>query len=90
MLQDVIKCYVTVYCRNFIEIPYKLRFISIHDDVNYCRQLTHGMIQKLTNSGRVADCWEGATVEMSKRLGSSSHNLIDRQGMTYLIAMHHI
>ena len=45
------------------------------------RQLTHGMIQKQTSSGRVADCWEGATVEISKRLGGSSHNLIDRQGM---------
>lgn len=44
------------------------------------RQMTHGVIHKLTSSGRIADCWEGATAEISKRLGNASHNLVDRQG----------
>ena len=44
------------------------------------RKLTHGVITKMTQSGRIADTWSGATVEIAKRLNDSSHNIIDRQG----------
>ena len=59
---------------NYLIIHCGLTIILLH------RQLTHGVIQKLTSSGRIADIWEGATAEISKRLGNASHNLVDRQG----------
>ena len=63
-----------------VAVPHPIALPPSYPILSPSRQLTHGFFQKLTSSGRVADCWEGATLEISKRLGKSSHNLVDRQG----------
>jgi hypothetical protein len=50
----------------------------------YHRKLTHGRLDKLTKSGRVAESWLGATEEVGKRLHSSvCEGLVDREGILY-------
>ena len=45
-------------------------------------KLTHGLVQKVLRSGRVAESWLGATKEVAKRVSSTSvqGGLIDRNG----------
>jgi hypothetical protein len=45
------------------------------------RKLTHGIIHKVTSSGRVADTWLGASAAITKKLKESGHNLINRDGL---------
>lgn len=50
-------------------------------------KLTHGVVQKVLRSGRVAEQWLGATKEVAKRVNSTAcHDIIDRNGTRpYLI-----
>lgn len=49
-------------------------------------QLTHGVVQKVLRSGRVAEQWLGATKEVAKRVNSTAcHDIIDRNGMCIYI-----
>jgi hypothetical protein len=42
--------------------------------------MTHGGIQKVTSSGRVAESWNGAIAEIEKRIEDSCRNLVIRGG----------
>ena len=46
-------------------------------------KLTHGLVQKVLRSGRVADSWIGAAKEVAKRVSSTTvqGGVIDRNGM---------
>lgn len=47
------------------------------------RKLTHGIVQKVLRSGRVAEQWLGGTKEVAKRVvGSTCYDIIDRNGKT--------
>jgi len=44
-------------------------------------KLTHGTVLKVTKSGRVADQWRGATLEVALRMNAGScSDIIDRNG----------
>ena len=46
-----------------------------------CRTLTHGTVQKVMRTGRVAEQWQGGTCEVAKRVSASAcHGIIDRNG----------
>ena len=51
-------------------------------DYETMKLLTHGIVEKLTSSGRMAARWLGATSEFSDRLGSNGQvsNIVDRGG----------
>jgi hypothetical protein len=42
--------------------------------------MTHGGIQKVTSSGRVAESWHGAIAEIESRMNDSCRNLVIRGG----------
>jgi hypothetical protein len=45
------------------------------------RKLTHGVVQKILRSGRVAEQWLGGTREVAKRVqGNTCTDIIDRNG----------
>ena len=44
-------------------------------------KLTHGTVLKITKSGRIADQWRGATLEVALRMNAGScSDIIDRNG----------
>lgn len=48
-------------------------------------KLTHGVVQKVLRSGRVAEQWIGATKEVAKRVNNTAcHDIIDRNGESKL------
>ena len=48
------------------------------------RKLTHGCVNKVTHSGRVADSWEGAVHVIAKGFRDSCRNIIDRGGAPHM------
>jgi len=49
-------------------------------DIEVMRKLTHGVINKVTKSGRVADTWNGAVNAIAEGLTNHCHNIINRDG----------
>jgi hypothetical protein len=60
--------------------PYYL-LIIIYGGAACSSKLTHGTVLKITKSGRVADQWRGATLEVALRMNAGScSDIIDRNG----------
>ena len=61
-----------------------VQFVSQVNNISsttFRSKLTHGLVQKVLKSGRVADQWLGAGREVAKRVDSTScHGIIDRNG----------